>query len=168
MRSNNASGFTLVPTLIFMHLFVLLSLFTLSRSSLDMKENQQRLLSFEFRMKARATLQQLERMSRSQWQSCLISSIAATALVNKSVDWWQNKGCHFVNTDSYYYTIEPLGNDPWSASVYYRITLFARSAKLSSANYFLQSTVALQDSSPPLCEGNQRQIIWGPQVRREI
>jgi len=173
-------GFVLLTVLVFLQIFSLISLYSLTTVSAMMKSNDHLWQSDHTRLKSHAILQRLESTLTRDISACSIPLTPATVLAKKSLVWWQLHACHGkVNHIEYYYTIESLGNDPCAIiemrdgnpsmmATYYRMTLYALPYPLKSAHFVLQTTVALSTAHMATCEQKVHLIKQGRQGFREI
>jgi hypothetical protein len=170
------SGFILFIVLVFLQIFSLISLYSLTMIESTMKSGNHLWQGYIFRQKSESYLHKLETYIL-QKNNCIIPITPAVVLKNKSSQWWQLNTCHEnVNEIQYYFVVEVLGEDDCAIiessqninAQYYRITLNAKSSQLSNSHYILQSTIALPSSNIANCDIKPHLIKQGRQSFREL
>lgn len=172
---NNKSGFVLFIVLIFLQIFSLISLYSLTMIESTMKSGNHLWQGYIFRQKSESFLHKLEN-SVLQNKKCIIPVTAAIVLKNKTMQWWQLNTCHDnVNEIQYYFVVEALGEDDCSimdlqktTAQYYRITLSAKSRQFDGSRYILQSTIAEPSSNIANCDIKPHLVKQGRQSWREL
>jgi hypothetical protein len=175
-RYNQISGFTLIAILIFLQIFSLLSLYSLSRASLVMRQNNHSWQSHVQQLKAKKILDTIEKISLPKLNQCRISVTSSHILIHKSLSFWKSHGCRV--DDGHYFVVEPLEEDACAIietmnrqekiAHYYRITLLTISDTLHAAKYFMQSTIVRPENPLFACQDKRHKVLLGRQMRREI
>ena len=104
-----SSGFVLICVLLFMQLFSLISLFSMSTASAIMKSNNHLWQGLTFRLQCDGILQQLESSIMTNGTACSIPITPATVLAQKAMAWWQLNTCRDNVNEIRYYVVEILG-----------------------------------------------------------
>ncbi len=169
-------GFVLFSALLFLLIFSLLSLYSLSAVTLSTKANRDAYQAMQVKLQADHALTLAETEFRYGISYCLIEVTSLAKLAKLSQTEWQQRGCTgHLQAINYYYVVESLGIDPCGvvhknnnlfAADYYRITLLAESADLIYKT-LLQSTLVLASHQKPACQQVERQVKIGRQSWRQ-
>jgi len=174
-----SAGFVLMTVLIFMQLFSLISLYSVTTASVIMKSNDHLWQGMKLRQNSQAILQRLSSHVMANNNICFIPLTPASDLAKKTLTWWQLMGCRDnVNGIRYYYVMESLGEDPCAImqnnsinqpviAHYYRITLCIIPESKPYC-YLLQGTTALPRAATLTCQQKSHTVTKGLQSRREL
>lgn len=169
-----ASGFTLLIVLIFLQVFALLTLNSLSRAVMLTKANFDQYESSHLLQLAQTMLVQLE---QHVLRGCLVAPLPSANLGQLPLSWWQRHACRMIlENKTFYYTLEWLGRDSCcfinpntpgniTSVDFYRTSLFIAHRH---TEILLQSTIALPGSDKPICKSVPHFIAPGRQMYREI
>ncbi|MBX3709257.1 MAG: hypothetical protein KIT56_07505 [Gammaproteobacteria bacterium] len=180
MRKTWSSGMVLITVLVFLQIFSLLSLYSLTYLSQSMKRYSHQWQSHLYQRTSNKILRQLEDVSMVTSTRCRIPMIPSTELKIKDATWWQSHACSGnLGEIRYHYAVEFLGIDPCgmivkshhaqsSISKYYRITLYLL-PEAFHGKFIMQSTVALpEEGTTVLCQDKLHRVQQGRQMWREI
>lgn len=164
------AGFTLLIVLVFLQIFALLTLDSLTQSALFAKAAFNQYQTGNLQRSAEDVLRQLEKQPP---QGCLITPLPAANLKKLTVSWWQAQACKKTLPNTvFYYVWELLERDTCcsvqqknTVVVFYRLSLLAvqRNTEL-----LLQSTIAIPTNEKPVCNTKPFSIVPGRQMYREI
>ena len=163
-----SKGFVLFYVLIMLQVFSLISLYSITTATNNIKANHHLWQGITLKLKSAELLQKLEMNIQTVATHCSINTTVDIAKKDKA--WWQINACHDkVNDIPYYYLVGLLGDDPCAVmgnnmvARYYRITLY-----LSEYRYQLQSTIALPVLKTLACQQKIHTVMQGRQGWREI
>lgn len=167
-------GVVLLIVLLFISLFSLMSLHTLSMAALSHKNNRYDWDRIFMLMSAEILMSKISISSSSicKWAS-------NESVVNKPFSWWKKSGCaDKVAGLECYHVVQALGQDPCAYTKridnhlviadYYKITLLCWTGEIEDSKLLLQSTVIKDGSTSSTCSGISRQVRLGKQVLRQI
>jgi len=165
------SGFTLLIVLVFLHVFALLALNSLSQSALLTKAAADQYQAAHLLVSTENGLLQLEKKVS---QDCLIHPLSSASLLKKPFSWWQTHACIVKQENrQFYYVREFLGKDQCciikqnhiAVVEFYRLSLFAAH---HNSEILLQSTIASPSDEKPICTNTPHTMVTGRQMLREI
>lgn len=170
------TGFTFIVILIFLQIFSLLSLYSLSQAALVMKQNNHSWEGHVQQLNAKKILASTEEKNLERLNQCQIPVTSSHILIHKPLFFWQSQACR--SGKGYYFVVESLGADPCAMikipnkqdkiAHYYRITLLTISGTLHAAKYFMQSTIATPENPILACQDKLHNVLLGWQMRRDI
>lgn len=175
---NSQKGFALICVLVFIQLFVILTLYSLESSAWETKITRHYREKYLLQNAAEASLKQAETSLDQAKLTCQIPAISASKLLTQPIEWWQSKSCigNFA-LFHYYYVIEFAGRDdcayiehksPDSVANYYRVTLLLTDLK-NSTRVMLQSSVIMPDAAAEVtCNSTRHPVAEGRQSWQEI
>lgn len=181
MNKSSVNGFVMLIVLVFIQLFALMGLYSLTQIMQHMKLNAEIWQKEEYLRQANYILHQIENQLLFTLPLCRISIIPATDMVRKPILWWETHGCsgNFMGIQ-YYYVLEFLGNES-CVSVkkqennnhgltvdYYRLTLSCLLNVEKSKKIVLQSTIAKISDKLLSCQQRLHEVVLGQQMQREI
>lgn len=169
MKKNQ--GFVMLIVLLFMQVSVLLSLYALESSTLEMKMGHaifQRTVTIST---LDTVLKTLESEIQTTLPNCMIPQTLSSRLVKQPLTWWQTQSCSGnFQAIRYYYVLEPLGVDRCAhiartdneTADYYRLTLFGLSAE-NDDKVWIQVILIRPDGTSHTCEGTVHSVEIGRQ-----
>lgn len=164
-------GMILPIVLIFMQIFILLSLFALESGRIQLKISLALWQKELFSEKTQEKLQQIENTLPTQ---CVVSPIPEESLSEAPLSWWQAQSCaDKTSSIEYYYIIESLGEDVCAVldshhiADYYRVSLIGLDP-LSGAIRRLQTTYVSAISPWRSCVSHSHVVALGRQSWREF
>lgn len=171
----NEKGLALFIVLIFLQIFVLLGLYALEKSRLDMKMSGEVWQNYLMQNAAEEVLKKIEIQHEQYPQNCIIPATSTQFLQKQSIDWWRSFCFEPYSSYLFFYVIEPLGEDSCAqtednrSADYYRITLLEYVQSLD-AKLLLQSTIIKphQNGSISGCQEPVHRVTIGRQMWRAI
>lgn len=172
-------GIVLIIILLFLQIFAILGLYSLSISLLSKKINSESWQRESTVLMMDELLHIIALKLQSNIPHCVLAKNDSLNLLAKSMDWWQSPiACvGHLQKLQYYYVIEQLGEDSCAqlegidmskyATHYFRITLLAV-VKKASMQIILQSTVIRPFNRIARCEGTGYAVRIGQQTWREL
>jgi hypothetical protein len=177
-RLHNQTGFALLSVLIFMEIFITLSLFAVHSASQNLKITHQLYLKNKMQLTANNILFSVE---RNISPDCLLTEKPHSKWHDQPIAWWQIHSCNGkTNSFEYYYVIQPLETDPCAklnyldiidtpkVAQYFRITLLIMFQSDPTVTQILQSTAILPTDPDRVCTGSIHTVFPGRQSVREV
>lgn len=178
LRLHNETGFALLSVLIFLEIFITLSLFAIRSASQDLKITHQLYLKNKMQLSANSILSSAE---KDISPACLLTEKPLTKWRDQPLSWWQTHSCNGkTNSLQYYYVIEPLETDPCAklnyldiidslkVARYFRITLLIMFQSDPTVTQILQSTTIRPADPDRVCTGSIHTVFSGRQSLRVV
>lgn len=171
-KYKHETGYFLIITLVFIHIFSLITLYVFSQLADEMRYVNKLWQASMDDLLAKEAMQIIEKTLAKVKKNCIIAEEASADIKKHARSWWEQKGCKIViRNDVYWYLLEKIQHDACAFSViqnklvtgvtYYRISVLKQ-----YSHSIIQAITAVVDHKQSTCQASLRSRELGRQSWR--